>query len=241
MTTVFRSVTVTRSYEQVVQQIQEGIRCGSLKPGQKLPTERELGESFGVSRGVVREAIKMLDAMGLVESRQGSGIYVRSDPRPSVSRAFTLSVSPEEKSLARLFEFRQSLESVAARYAAERRTDAEAEEIIEAAIASASAADAGDKTKFGLADNRFHAAIHAATDNPYLSVALGAIREMQGDVVRLFSELTGSMTVASEHHLRVADAIKRQDTDTAAVAMDEHIAYTSETVGTVLRETTGEG
>ena len=81
----FRAVILTRSYEQVVQQIQEGIRSGSLVPGQRLPTERELGESFGVSRAVVREALKVLAAMGLVESRQGSGNYfapTRSPPSP---------------------------------------------------------------------------------------------------------------------------------------------------------------
>ena len=83
----FRSVLVTRSYEQVVQQIRGRIRSGMLVPGQRLPTERELADSFGVSRGVIREALKVLGSMGLVESRQGSGTYVCSNPVPSISRA----------------------------------------------------------------------------------------------------------------------------------------------------------
>jgi GntR family transcriptional regulator, transcriptional repressor for pyruvate dehydrogenase complex len=70
----FKAVTVIWSYEQLVDQIQTGIRTGTLERGQRLPAERELSELFGVSRGVVREAVKVLAAMGLVESRQGSGI-----------------------------------------------------------------------------------------------------------------------------------------------------------------------
>src|ERR671910_654816 len=93
----FRSVILTRSYEQVVEQIQDGIRSGTLVPGQRLPTERELGESFRVSRAVVREALKVLAAMGLVESRQGSGNYISAKPVPSISRALILSATPDER------------------------------------------------------------------------------------------------------------------------------------------------
>src|SRR5215211_1137494 len=129
----FKSVTVTRSYEQVVKQVGDAIQRGALPRGQKLPTERELADSFGVSRGVVREAVKVLTTMGLVESRQGSGTYVRTDPLPAVTHALTLSVEPEEHAIGRLFEFRQALEALAARRAAERRSDAQAASIVAAA------------------------------------------------------------------------------------------------------------
>ena len=81
----FTSVTVERSYEHIVKQIVEGIHSGRLQRGQKLPTERDLGVSFGVSRSVVREALKVLMAQGLVESRQGSGVFVRNNPIPAIS------------------------------------------------------------------------------------------------------------------------------------------------------------
>src|SRR5688500_12807880 len=109
----FRAVTLTRSYEQVVEQIQDGMRRGALAPGQRLPTERELSESFGVSRAVVREALKVLASMGLVESRQGSGTYVRANPVPSITRALILSATPEDESLLALFEVREALEVLA--------------------------------------------------------------------------------------------------------------------------------
>ena len=83
----FSAVTVVRPYEQIVRQIQAAIRDNALVEGDRLPTERELAETFGVSRSVVREAIKVLSAQGMVESRQGSGLYVRNRPIESVSRA----------------------------------------------------------------------------------------------------------------------------------------------------------
>ncbi len=111
----FSAVTVVRPYEQIVRQIQSAIRDDGLSEGDRLPTERELAETFGVSRSVVREAIKVLSAQGLVESRQGSGLFVRNRPIESVSRAIVLSVSPDLMSVERLFEFRKLLEVDAAR------------------------------------------------------------------------------------------------------------------------------
>jgi len=229
----FSPVTVTRSYEQVVDQIAAEIRSGRLSRGQRLPTERELGASFGVSRGVVREAVKVLGAMGLVEPRQGSGLYVRDDPLPSVTRAFTLSVAPEEESVAHLFELRRLLEANAARLAAARRTPEQGEEIVAAAETTAVLGSSAD---FGDGDRRFHALVHAAAGNPYLALAAGAIRDMQHDVVALFAELPGSVLTAAEHHRRVAAAIVAADPDAAAAAMAEHIAYTADAVASALRE-----
>lgn len=231
----FRSVTVSRSYEQVVQQIQEAIQHGDLAPGERLPAERELSASFSVSRGVVREAIKVLHATGLVEARQGSGTYVRPDPLPSITRSLILSVEPEEKSVARLFEFRRCLETFAAREAASRRSDDAARMLTDEAEATARAAATTDIHAFGTADRRFHHCIYDQADNRYLAVALGAIRELQRDVVRLFAVFPGSMKVAAEHHQRVADAIRAHDPDTAATAMDAHVTYTADVVTHLLQ------
>lgn len=223
----FDAVVVGRSYEQIVRQIRDAIRDGRLAPGQKLPPERELGESFGVGRGVVREAIKVLAAMGLVEPRQGSGTFVRPEPIPSVERALVLSVQPEEHSLARLFEFRRRLEGLAAHAAARRRDDRQAETILAEAAATERAAETDDGDAFARFDGRFHAAVYAAADNPYLLVSLGAVREMQREVVHLFAGLPGSMAVAAGHHLRVAEAIAARAAEAAEAAMEEHVAYTA--------------
>jgi len=226
----FSSVSVVRPYEQIVKQIQQAIRDGQLLRGTKLPTERELGEQFGVSRSVVREAIKVLDTMGLVESRQGSGSFVRNSTIESISRAFVLSVSPDAESVERLFEFRQILESQAAGLAARRCTTEQADLIITAANLLMVPADPNDWSAFGKADGRLHEAIARASGNPYLQVAVATARDMLQDVVALFVESKGSIDIAIEHHHRIASAIANHDTDAAVAAMTEHIVYTADIV-----------
>jgi len=234
----FNSVTVVRPYEQIVTQIQAAIRDGQFARGARLPTERELSESFGVSRSVVREAVKVLGAMGLVESRQGSGLYVRHDTIPTVSRAFILSVSPDAESVDRLFEFRQGLETEAARRAAERRTEGHLAVLREAVDFGDSAVASTDWGIFGEADGRFHEAIAAASGNPYLRVAIATARDMQSDVVSLFAAKAGSMREAVLHHRSILEAIAAADAPLAAERMSHHIQYTSSVVHPHIPEAT---
>jgi GntR family transcriptional regulator, transcriptional repressor for pyruvate dehydrogenase complex len=224
----FRSVLVTRSYEQVVDQLLERIHSGEFAPNQRLPTERELGELFGVSRGVIREAIKVLGTLGVVESRQGSGTFVSANLVPSVSRALVLSAKPEESSLLSLMEFRAPLEVLAAKLAAERRIDTEGTEIRESAERTASMAGSTDFVKFGAEDDRFHGLIYAAARNPFLLTVLGAIRQIQHTAVSLVVSASGSIDIAGAQHRTIAAAIADGDADGAAAAMSAHIAYSAD-------------
>lgn len=223
----FVSVTVQRSYEQVARQIEAQIRAGDLAPGAKLPPERAMGERFGVSRGVVREAIKVLSTMGLVESRQGSGIYVRNNPIPSISRALTLSVSADAASILRLFEFREEIESLAARAAARRRTNEQLGAMRRALDANAASLADTDWDAFGETDHDLHLAIAAAADNPYLYAVISATRQMQRDVMRIVARRSGVLAVAVAQHRRVVAAISGRDAMAAAVAMREHMRYSA--------------
>lgn len=236
----FNSVTVVRPFEQIVTQIQQAIRDGQVARGARLPTERELSESFGVSRGVVREAVKVLGAMGLVESRQGSGLYVRNDTIQTVSRAFILSVSPDAQSVDRLFEFRQGLEADASRLAAERRTDEHLAELRAAVEFGDTAVEPHDWDLFSEADSRFHDAIAGASANPYLRVAIVTARDMQRDVVSLFAEHPGSMREAVGHHRAIMGAIIAQDATDAAARMAHHVGYTSSVVQSQILEPTAD-
>jgi DNA-binding FadR family transcriptional regulator len=225
----YQAITVTRSYEGVVRQIAASIRNGQPGSGERLPTERELSTAFGVSRGVIREAIKVLGALGLVEARQGSGIYVLNSI-PTVTRAFTLSVSPDAESVERLFEFRRTLEADAARFAALRRSDAELATIEAAADATAGALEMESWSEFSVADNTLHAAIARASGNPFFEVAVATARQMQLDVVPLIGDRVGSMRSAVAHHCTIVQAIAARDPDAAAGAMAEHIVYTARAV-----------
>jgi DNA-binding FadR family transcriptional regulator len=231
----YQAITVTRSYEGVVHQIAASIRDGRIGSGDRLPTERELSSAFGVSRGVVREAVKVLGALGLVEARQGSGIYVLNDI-PTVTRAFTLSVSPDTESVERLFEFRRTLEVEAAALAAMRRTGAQLEEILAASEATARAVELGDLDAFVVFDNVFHGAVARASGNPYFEVAVATARQMQQDVVPFISDRIGSVRSAILHHRAISEAIGTRDPEAAARAMAEHIVYTAGAVTARLPE-----
>jgi DNA-binding FadR family transcriptional regulator len=222
----FRSVSNTRSYEQVVEQLLERIHGGEFQPDQRLPTERELGEMFGVSRGVIREAIKVLNSMGVVESRQGSGTYVAANLTPSVSRALVLSAKPEEASLLSLMELRQSIEVLAARLAAARRLEEEVAPILDVARATVDAADNDNVHDFEEGDVRLHRLIVLAARNPFLITIHAAIRDIQRDVSSRVVMMAGSMVMAADQHLRIAQAIADQDSVTAAAVMDEHLGVT---------------
>ncbi len=222
----FSAVTVVRPYEQIVRQIQAAIRDNALTEGDRLPTERELAETFGVSRSVVREAIKVLTAQGLVESRQGSGLYVRNRPFESVSRAIILSVSPDLMSVDRLFEFRKLLEVDTARLAALRATP-EQIAAIEVTLESYQPGADGetDWQNFAAVDNALHAQIAEAAGNPYLSVMVESVRELMQDIVVLIADHPGSVDEAMEHHRRIVAAIARHDPAVASAEMDDHVAY----------------
>lgn len=221
----YRSVSLTRSYQQVVAQIQEGIRRGSLAPGQRLPTERELGERFGVSRAVVREALKALATIGLVESRQGSGNYIAANPVPSISHALVLSARPEEESLVALFELRGSLEGFATRLAAERRTEAQAARIMEGAVLSQRGGQADDYVLFADGDRIVHGTVFQAAGNPYLTTVATAVREVLHQALHMVVMLTGSMVTAAEQHVRIAEAIAHSDPEAAATLAAAHVRY----------------
>jgi GntR family transcriptional regulator, transcriptional repressor for pyruvate dehydrogenase complex len=225
----YQAITVIRSFEGVARQIAESIRNRQIHSGERLPTERELSSTFGVSRGDIREAIKVLGAPGLVEARQGTGIYVRNNV-PTVTRAFTFSDSPDAESIERLFEFRCTLEVETAHLAALRRSDDELAAIAAAAEATARALALGDWGEFGVDDNAFHAAVARVSGNPYLEVAIATAREMLHSVVSLISDRAGSVTSAVVHHHAIVEAISTRQPDAAGRAMADHIVYTENAV-----------
>ena len=234
----FRSVSVTRSYEQVVEQLLDRIRAGDFPPGSRLPTERDLGELFGVSRGVIREAIKVLITIGAVESRQGSGTYVADDLSPMVSHALVLSVRPEAESLSDLMEMRAPIERFAACLAAERRSPAQLEVIVDAANAVEDAAERDDWNAFVGADHRFHMAIASATGNSFLTTVMGAIREIQQNAAAMLTTSSGSMSTAVSQHAAVVEAITAGDASAAESAMAEHVRYSADALITTLTKPT---
>jgi GntR family transcriptional repressor for pyruvate dehydrogenase complex len=151
--------------DDLVRALERRIRIGALRPGERLPTERQLGVSVGVSRAVVREALARLKADGFVESRQGSGAFVSARPGHA---SFRLVAPPyrARQDLRQIFELRRITEVAAAELAARRRTPTDLRAMRTEVARMAAALAAG--VDGSLADAAFHRAIAAATHNPYI-------------------------------------------------------------------------
>lgn len=122
---MFKTVKQNKAYQDVVEQIQEAIMGGTLKPGSQLPAERELKEQFGISRGTLREALRVLEQKGLIEIRTGvaGGSIIREVNSENLSENLGLLIRNRAVSLHDLAEFREGMEGGVAALAAERVSD----------------------------------------------------------------------------------------------------------------------
>src|SRR5713226_912832 len=123
-----RPIRKTRAYEEIVRQVQSLTEGEALKPGDRLPSERELAEQFQVSRVTVRQALSVLQAMGLVESRVGDGTFAGGSHN-SVVTVLAPMLHPPKSTLLEQLELRRLIEPEIARLAAERATDAQVGEM----------------------------------------------------------------------------------------------------------------
>jgi DNA-binding FadR family transcriptional regulator len=206
---------------RVVEQIGRRILGGELAPGAMLPREAELVRELGISRTAVREAIKVLAAKGLVESRQRLGMRVRPEAAwnlldPDVL-AWQAASGESPEWTAHVAELRQMIEPTAARLAAGRRGPIELA-ALDAALAAMQAA-ADDPRAFHRADLAFHRAVFAASGNPFVD-RLGAIVSAVCEVsFRLQRRSLRPVALGLAMHEQVLDAVRRGDADAAERAM----------------------
>jgi len=207
------------------------IREGTLTPGEKLPTEAEIMEEFGVSRTVVREAISRLQAAGLVETRHGVGTFVVGLGEGSAFR-----ISPEQlgtlQDVIAVLELRIGVETESAALAAARRTPENLATLRNALQAFMSAVEEG-RDAVG-PDFQFHLEIARATQNHHFVDLMGTLGGMMIPRARL--EPPGPLTPERQAYLRrvnaehesIVDAISRQDPEAARAAMRTHLANSRE-------------
>lgn len=227
----FTSVASRQTSDQVVEQIRSAITAGHFTHGERLPSERELAETFEVSRGVIREAVKVLNGMGLIESRQGSGLYVRNNPAPVITRALTISLERDERQVHQLYDIRRALETLAVARAAAHHLPDQLASIRHFASAMPDAVPPEDKLSLAAGDDLgFHLAIARATDNPYLVVLIQAVQELIATTFPMTENQRAGATRARETHARIAEAIATGDAETATQLMGEHIDRSRATV-----------
>ncbi len=226
---------------QVTETLRAQLLAGDILPGQQLPTESRLTKSFGVSRTVIREALAALAADGLVEARQGAGVFAANHPASTVG-AFAAEMGSRVSAAINVLEVRLAIEVESASLAASRRNPSQLASIQEAFFEFERLLRLGQTT--GSADFAFHRAIAAATNNPYYVEMLDALgeRAIPCDVATPFStELAFNpeyQAVLQREHLAILDAIAAGEAESARGAMRRHLAASLERYGTRLHERT---
>lgn len=215
-------------YKQVADQI-EGLIVGeSLCPGDRLPSERQLAEQLGISRTVVREAIRLLSVRGLVEVKPGCGTFIR-EPSPkdaAAPLALLLKLRQCPDLLDNVYEVRHMVEVKVAGLAAERATD-EDHGLMEAAIEEM-AAHIDDPGEYIAHDLAFHSALAAATQNDLFSVLLNAISSFWSEAASLAYQAPSAAEDSLTHHRDILRCVKARDAEGASQAMCEHVRYSQE-------------
>lgn len=223
---VYKLVRTSRLYEQIVQQIEESIVKGDLKPGDQLPAERELALRFGVSRTAVREAVKALREKGLVEAYSGRGTFVTDGTTEAVRQSLDLMVKiGQTEGSGHLAEVRAILEPEIAALAALRIQENEVATMREAVAEMDRAGH--DPQSYIEADLDFHLALAEGAANPLilslLDSIVGLLREQR---LRIF-RVPGGPERGQIHHKRILEAVEHHDADRAREAMRAHLSQVS--------------
>ncbi|MET8993193.1 GntR family transcriptional regulator [Nonomuraea wenchangensis] len=214
----FEPVRAVRAYERVVEQIEEAVESGALTPGERLPSERELMVQFSVGRSTVREALRVLQARGLVRSRPGdpNGAEVLPFSPVVLKKSMTTLARVSELSLGELVQFRMVLDAAAVLLAARLRTEQHLAEMA-AAVDDMKAADAA---AFGAADAAFHDAVARAGGNKLIQVCTDVVRAVMVGLVedRLARapDREALMRRSVAHHEDVIAALRSGDGPLAA-------------------------
>jgi DNA-binding FadR family transcriptional regulator len=215
----------------VAERILQLIAESRLRPGDRMPTENELAARLGTSRTVVREAVKILSALGRVRAQKGRGLYVADDAGmlgPSRWEGFFLPTDLDHVYM--LFEFRRVQEMAASRLAATRATPAELRAIETAAETCRQGHLTEESALFDRGDDDFHLGIAAAAHNQFLVVAVREARRLQhqSSTIGLHGTVGGHAAEAVEEHAAIYHAIRDGDPDAAAQATAVHLDNTLE-------------
>jgi GntR family transcriptional repressor for pyruvate dehydrogenase complex len=212
----------TRIYEEIVRQVKAMIAEGRLKSGDQLPPERELAEKFLVSRTSVREALRALESLGLIDIRPGEGTFVREVSVESLIQPLALVMASQREAISELFEARRLIEPLIAGLAAARATADDLHEMERILEEQAREVAAG---RTGLAqDARFHAALASAAHNRAITRILGAIIDLLAQSREESLNTPGRPQRSHLDHRRVLDAVRSGDDTAARQAMADHIA-----------------
>ncbi len=232
----FQRVTADHRFHKVAAAIREAVARGTLQPGDQLPPQRELQRAFGVSRVTILEALRLLEADGLIEVQAGrnGGAVVLDASRHSLSRAVSLLLDTHHVDVAEVRELRTAIEVLAARLAAERATPQQIgfmEDLLRRLDARArhpepvrsSLVDTATEDSYLALDLEFHTAVAAASQNRLLSALMEVFyHQLVGQAVPVAPTMQARLN-ASLHDV-LERGIKAREPEAAAAAMAAHLA-----------------
>lgn len=225
---LYKSLNSVHLYAQVVEQIETLIFTGQLEPGDRLPAERELGERFGVSRTVIREAVRSLQEKGLVEIKPGVGTFIHDGMSNNMRRSLERMVMIDKQNgLGNLMQVREILEPEIAMIAAEKATHADI-----AAMQTAvdkMEASMEDAETFITADHEFHLTLARATKNQVIVNLIDSVVDLLIKQRRhIVTATVDGPKRGQEYHIRILQAVKAHDQEQARQAMIDHLGQIRE-------------
>jgi GntR family transcriptional regulator, transcriptional repressor for pyruvate dehydrogenase complex len=228
------------AHELVVDQMRRALELGQFRPGDRLPTERELSEMLDVSRTTVRTAVAVLEREGLIAVRRGRGGGFTVQAPPIDPAELRREMRRNKREIRDAFDYRIIVETGATRLAADRRRSADLAELhkllkgMDAALETAMSEQSPQHTTdFQTLDSAFHMGIAQAAQNARLLDAVAdARRRMWLPVGAIFGRLEPN---ANDYHQSILEAIENRDAELAAVRMEEHINDTRQTIESWLK------
>jgi GntR family transcriptional repressor for pyruvate dehydrogenase complex len=220
-TLTVRQVRRVRVYHEIVDQIRGLIAAGRIKPGDRLPPERELAELFKASRNSVRDAIRVLEQMGLTQSRQGDGTYVRSVSVDELAAPLALMLLQSHEQMRELWEVRRTIEPAIAEFAASRASDDELDELEAVLRSQRRKVDAGVTALEE--DTAFHYGIARAARNSVMLRTLDTLVDLLRQSRERALQHHDRPARSLRGHVRILAALRRRDPDAARTAMLEHL------------------
>lgn len=219
--------------DQTLEQLKNYILSGVVPLGERLPSERALADALGVGRYSVREALKVLEAVGLLESRVGEGTFLTTNTGASFGRILGLSLATWGGTIIELLDARKMIEAEAARAAAER---ASAEQIVQIKTELDAMHANMDRVRAYLkADMNFHRRIGEASQNAIISQFVGNLIDLLEEVLKeTHSDSLPAQAEGGGTHQAIFDAIVSGDADAAGDLMRDHIQFSSEVWQTVI-------
>ena len=225
----FESIKPAKLSDSIVEQIEDFVLKGILKPGDKLPPERELAQQLDVSRPSLREALMRLEAKGLISSKRGGGTYVKDVAGPGLTDPLADLLKDRPEALFDVLELRHALEEVAAFYAAQRATEPDRELMQKRFDALQAVQDSNDLKREAAADLAFHLSISEASHNVALIHVMRSLLDLLQDNIfhnldNLYLKKDNYAAVQGQHRA-ILNAILDRDAEAARQAAHEHLAY----------------